>query len=169
MSNVAIEKVPGNGNVFRSLINETETVFQRIRNRAFELFQLRGGSEGSDLDDWFKAEREMLVMPECDVAEKDGSFELMLALPGFETKELKLTALPDALVVSGESKKPVTETEGNVQFRGVEEKKLFRRFDFPAAIDQEKVQAHLDKGVLYVTAPRVDKPASKPVPIAAAA
>jgi HSP20 family molecular chaperone IbpA len=169
MSNVAIEKVPENGSVFRSLIDETENVFQRIRNRAFELFQRRGESGGSDLDDWLRAEREMLVMPNGDLAEKDGSYEVKLALPGFEAKELRLMALPDALVLSGESKKPVTGTEGNVQFRGVEEKKLFRRIDFPAAINQEKVEAQLDKGVLYVTAPRLDKPAPKPIPVAAAA
>jgi HSP20 family molecular chaperone IbpA len=74
--------------------------FVRERNRAFELFQLRGGEHGLDLDDWFKAENKLLIVPEGDITEKDGSFELKLAIPGFEEKELKVTALPDTLVAA---------------------------------------------------------------------
>ena len=30
-----------------------------IRRRAFEIYERRGGSHGSDMDDWFAAEREI--------------------------------------------------------------------------------------------------------------
>jgi hypothetical protein len=33
---------------------------QDIAERAFSLFQARGGSVGQDLDDWLQAERELL-------------------------------------------------------------------------------------------------------------
>lgn len=35
----------------------------RIRARAYELFQARGGSHGRDLDDWLTAEREVSQGP----------------------------------------------------------------------------------------------------------
>ena len=38
----------------------TETEFQeRIRLRAYDLYQQRGGEDGLDLDDWLRAESEL--------------------------------------------------------------------------------------------------------------
>ncbi|MFZ5875635.1 MAG: DUF2934 domain-containing protein [Nitrospirota bacterium] len=34
---------------------------QQIAERAYQLFQLRGGSHGSDVEDWLAAEREVLA------------------------------------------------------------------------------------------------------------
>jgi hypothetical protein len=39
-------------------------VDERIRKRAFELFQLRGCQDGHDLDDWTQAEAEILRRPQ---------------------------------------------------------------------------------------------------------
>jgi DUF2934 family protein len=33
---------------------------ERIRNRAYELYQIRGGQQGQDLKDWLRAEQEIL-------------------------------------------------------------------------------------------------------------
>jgi hypothetical protein len=37
---------------------------ERIRQRAFELFQLRGCQDGHDFDDWMQAEAEILGKPQ---------------------------------------------------------------------------------------------------------
>lgn len=37
---------------------------ERIRQRAFELFQLRGCQNGHDLDDWMQAEAEIMGKPQ---------------------------------------------------------------------------------------------------------
>lgn len=37
---------------------------ERIRQRAFELFQLRGCQDGHDFDDWMEAEAEVLGKPQ---------------------------------------------------------------------------------------------------------
>ena len=39
---------------------ETLSPEERIRRRAYELYVQRGNQSGSDLDDWLKAEREIL-------------------------------------------------------------------------------------------------------------
>jgi hypothetical protein len=36
-----------------------ETSAEEIRRRAYELYQARGGTGGSDMDDWLTAEREV--------------------------------------------------------------------------------------------------------------
>jgi hypothetical protein len=38
-------------------------VDQRIRQRAFQLFELRGRQDGHDFDDWLQAEAEILDRP----------------------------------------------------------------------------------------------------------
>lgn len=169
MSNVAIEKVNENGTGFRSLMDETSALAERIRNRAFEMFQRRNRTDGFALDDWFKAERDLLFAPEADLVEKDGVYDLRVSVPGFDEKDLKITALTDALIVRAESKHEHSKEDGNVHFCDFGEKNLFRRFDLPAKIDTDKVSAKLDKGVLSITAPMVAKAAPKPVAISAAA
>ena len=37
-----------------------ETVTEKISRRAQELFEVRGGEDGHDLDDWLQAENEIL-------------------------------------------------------------------------------------------------------------
>ena len=37
---------------------------ERVRQRAFELFQLRGSQDGHDFDDWMQAEAEILGKPQ---------------------------------------------------------------------------------------------------------
>lgn len=41
----------------------TVDVDERIRQRAFELFQLRGCQDGHDFDDWMEAEAEVRGKP----------------------------------------------------------------------------------------------------------
>jgi hypothetical protein len=42
----------------------TVDIDERIRQRAFELFQLRGCQNGRDFDDWMQAEAEVLGKPQ---------------------------------------------------------------------------------------------------------
>jgi len=43
---------------------ETLSFEERIRRRAYELYVRRGNQSGSELDDWFQAEEEMLQAQE---------------------------------------------------------------------------------------------------------
>jgi len=84
--------------------------------------------------------------------EKDSGFQLRLAVPGFTEKELKVTALPDALVVSAEATHHHEQDDGEVRFCEFSDKQLFRRFNLPQPIDVDKVTAQVEKGILLVTA-----------------
>jgi Protein of unknown function (DUF2934) len=45
------------GDVGSSTSNQVEP--ERVAQRAYELFQMRGGEAGRDQEDWFAAEREL--------------------------------------------------------------------------------------------------------------
>ena len=160
MSHVAIEKVHEEGERSASFFEDLKNLAERVRHRAFELFEHRGAGHGSDLDDWLQAERELTWAPESELKENDGRFELEIAVPGFEEKDLNVTALPDAVVVRAEASNSYDKTENGVHRAEYGERSLLRRFDLPAHIDVDKVTASLDRGVLKLSAPKSGQPAA---------
>ena len=151
MSHVAVEKVDEKKIGTASIFEEIKVLSERIRERAYEIFEGHGG-EGLDKEDWLNAERELLCACESDLIEKDGKFEVRMNAPGFDPGEVKVTALPDALIVRASSSHTHEKNEGNVRFCEFGQKTLFRRFDLPEPINLDKVTADLNKGVLHLTA-----------------
>lgn len=47
---------------------DRQTTEERIRTRAYELFEERGREEGHDWEDWFRAEEEITVRKTSSVA-----------------------------------------------------------------------------------------------------
>jgi len=67
--------------------------------RAFDLLEKRGRELGRDWEDWLNAERELLGASASELAEKDGVYELQVTLPGFESKDIEVTARPNRVMV----------------------------------------------------------------------
>ena len=165
MSNVLIKKIKDPTIGGHSLFEELENLFAQIRERAYSLFQQRGGSEGGDLDDWLRAERDLLWTPPADLIDKGDELRLRLAAPGFEANEIEVTALPGTIVVRAESKQEREQQEGEVLVSEFSSRKLYRRFDLPAPIDPEKMTAKLEKGVLRIAAPKVEQIQAKSISV----
>jgi len=47
---------------------DPRTIEERIRTRAYELFEERGREEGHDWEDWFRAEKEITARKSSSVA-----------------------------------------------------------------------------------------------------
>jgi HSP20 family protein len=153
MPKVAVENVTGSGPESTSLLRKLETTTERIRQRAFEIFE-RHRLHGRALDDWLQAERDLLLAPESELIEKDGKYEIRIAAPGFKPAEINVTALPDALITTAESSHKHEEKDASVHFCDFGRKSLYRRLALPAPISVDKVTAHLDDGILWITAPK---------------
>ncbi len=160
MSRVAIETVDGKKAGAVSIFDEIKALSERIRERAFEIFQARGGGDGRAMDDWANAERDLLWTPESELIDRDGRFEVQVAAPGFDPGEVRVMALPDALIVKASRTETNERNEDNVQAREAARKTLFCRFDLPEPIDPGKVTANLEKGVLCLTALKANQEAA---------
>jgi hypothetical protein len=66
-----------------SLVREIDTLFDRVRQRAFEVFEQRGGALGQELDDWLNAEAQLLAAAPAELVEGKKSLEIDVAVPGF--------------------------------------------------------------------------------------
>jgi len=154
MSQVAIQKCKDAETTSATFLEKLEAIAGSIRERAFHLFQSRSGGTGSDLDDWLEAERDLLWSPASELVEDEKEFRARVAVPGFDAKDIKVSAMPDALVIQAEATHTHEEKSGKVRFCEFSEKKLFRRIDLPRSVDVDKVTASVDKGMLHVTAPK---------------
>jgi HSP20 family molecular chaperone IbpA len=167
MSNVAIERVRDANVLPPSLIDKVRATAEEIQRRAFELFQGRGEGGDRSLDDWLQAEREVILSPEAELVEKEGKFRLRVAVPGFDAKDIHVTATPGALIVEAKAKHKHEESEGDVYLCEFGRRQLFRRLDLPAPINPDKVIAHLEQGILELTAEKAVDAANKVKAIAA--
>ena len=156
MANIAIQKYPKTENT--PFFDELESLFDRIRRRAYGLFEWRGRGEGRDVDDWLTAEREMLWSPPAELTEKENGYQARIAAPGFDANEIKVSVTPGSIVVKAEASQTEDKKQGNVHFSEFAERTLFRRIDLPEPIDVDKMKATLDKGLLLLTAEKAAKP-----------
>ena len=59
-----------------NFFDDLEELSQRIAQRAFGLFQQRGGTAGRHLDDWFLAESELLKPVSIEMSESAGNYTI---------------------------------------------------------------------------------------------
>lgn len=154
MASVAIQKRPGASESDVSLLEENQNVFDRLRKRAYALFQRRGGAFGSDLDDWFAAERELLNLPQSDLTEDEKGFRLKASVPGLKAKDLEVTVTPRELLVRGRSETEEKREEGEALISERCHNEVFRRYTLPSPIDVDKASAKVDEGLLTVDLPK---------------
>jgi|KBSMisStaDraftv2_1062788.scaffolds.fasta_scaffold25730_5 HSP20 family protein len=137
---------------------EIKALAETIQERAFRLFQSRGGGNGGELDDWLRAEREVVWSPALELTENDRDFHARIALPGFNEKDLKVTAAPGELIVEAEKTHTHKGKSGGILLCEFSDKQLFRRLEMPAPINVDKVTAKLDRGILFIHAPKAAQP-----------
>lgn len=158
MSNVAVQKVNGNDSSL-PIFSELSKKFDEIRQRAFKLFEERGCAAGCELEDWFKAEREVFGSVASELTDKGDAYEIQMTLPGFEIKDVNVTSTPDAIIVHAASKNEKNTEEGEVIWTEFASNDIYRRFAVPNQINVEKTTAILEKGILRINIPKASSPA----------
>jgi HSP20 family molecular chaperone IbpA len=114
-----------------------------IAERAYELFEERGYAHGNDLEDWFRAEAEMLQPVSCSLEETTHAVTVVAPVRGFTASELAVTVEPQRLVVCGKHQE------------GARGKPMVRcAIDLPAEIDPSQAKAVLRGELLGVLLPK---------------
>src|ERR1700752_3611973 len=79
-------------------MNETTSL---IAQRAFEIYEARGGSHGSDQDDWFMAEGELVPKLPIEYDVTESAVQLTMQVPGFEAKDLEVEVGHQRAIIFG--------------------------------------------------------------------
>jgi HSP20 family protein len=83
---------------------------------------------------------------------------MRIALPGFEAKEVEVTAAPSDIVVHAATKQEKRGEKDNVLWTEFGSNDVYRRFELPNSIVADKVTANLENGLLRINAPEIAKP-----------
>jgi HSP20 family protein len=158
MTQVAVKKVNNGSKETLPVFGELAKRFDAIERRAFDLFEGRGRELGRELEDWLKAEHEVLGWPAAELSEKDGAYQVQIALPGFEAKEVEVTATPSEIVVHAAAKQEKRGEKDKVLWSEFGSNDVYRRFELPNPIHADNVTANIENGILQIKAPEIAKP-----------
>jgi HSP20 family protein len=139
----------------------TEDVFDRIQKsydsiarRAFEIFENNGRWLGHELEDWFRAESELLHPVHLELAESDDNLTVRAEVPGFSAKELEINVEPHRVTIAGKHQAQEESKKGKTIYSERCAKEILRVVDLPAEVDSSKVSAILKDGVLNIELPK---------------
>lgn len=93
-------------------------------------------------------------LPAANVAEDDTQFSLELSAPGFTKEEIGLSVNEDVLTISGEKKSETKEETKKYSRREFTQQSFQRSFTLPENVDQEKIGAKFENGILLVNLPK---------------
>jgi len=126
--------------VFGAMRDEVDKMFERFE-QGFPRWPslLRHGNGG-------------IMVPELDVRENTTSITVEAELPGVEEKDVSVTLANGILTIKGEKKQAKEEKSENVYVSERSYGTFERSLRLPETIDETKVDAKFEKGVLKVTA-----------------
>ena len=93
-----------------------------------------------------------VMVPEFDVRENNNAITIEAELPGVDEKDVSVTMANDILTIKGEKKQQKEEKAENYYLAERSYGSFERSLRLPDTIDETKIEAKFDKGVLKVTA-----------------
>ena len=149
------------------ICNQFSQINQAIAQRAFDIFESRGRSPGHELEDWFRAESELLHPVALEATESDGKYVVRAEVPGFGGGEIAVIVEPLQLAIAGQRE---SEEKENKMMICSESRagRIFRVFDLPSVVDTSNVSTTLKDGILIVELPKAQQAENARVEPAAA-
>lgn len=140
---------------------EAEKILQRIRElsdsiarRAYELFEGRGRSEGHDLEDWLRAETELLRPTQLEIVEENDRLILSAEVPGFSAEEINVAVEPNRVLLHGRREVITEENSGSTDLRECSSEEFCRSLGLSDEVDPANATATLKDGVLKLILPK---------------
>lgn len=110
---------------------------------------------------------DVLHFPPVNITEHDAGYVLELSAPGFEKPDFKINLDGNMLTISAEKKEEKQEDPGKQIRREFSHKAFKRSFTIDEKIDEEKINARYENGILKLDLPKkeIAKPEAKQIVI----
>ena len=102
-----------------------------------------------------------LTFPKVNISEDKTNYNLEMAAPGLHKKDFKISVNGDVLTIRGEKEENKEEKDEKYSRREYNYSSFSRSFTLPGHVEQDKIQATYDGGVLKLVMPRNEKSAQK--------
>ena len=106
------------------------------------------------------------LVPAVDVIDEEKAYRVTAELPGLTEKDIEITKDGDLLTIKGEKKEEHEEKEKGYFLSERHFGSVERSLRLPEGIDDSKIEATFENGVLTVTLPKTPEAVSKPKTIA---
>jgi len=93
---------------------------------------------------------EVATLPSVNISDEDKAFEVTVAVPGLDKKDIKVEVQDGYLKVSSEKQYEKEEKEKNWMRREFGYASFQRIFQLPQSADPDKVQAEMKNGILNI-------------------
>lgn len=103
------------------------------------------------------------VTPPADVLELDEQFIIEVALPGVVLDDIQLKVEANVLTISAKRTPTLFEERATVLQKELPMVHMVRHFEFDTRIMCEQIEARLDRGILYISIPKVEAALRIPV------
>lgn len=152
---------------FEKMFDRFADVSKQISRRAFDFFKERGGEWGHELEDWFKAQSEVLRFVPVEITEKEGAITVTADVAGFKPEEVEISVKDDQLIISGQTEAREEKKDKNVFYSDFRSNRFFRRLPLPEHVNAEEAKAEIKDGILNISLPIAVKPEPKKIAVSA--
>lgn len=98
-----------------------------------------------------------LTLPNVNISEDKKSYNLELAAPGLDKKDFKVDVNGNLLTISAQKEEKNEEKEGKYTRKEYNYSSFSRSFTLPEEVQQDKIDATYNNGVLKLTLPKNEK------------
>ena len=120
-----------------------------------DFFEHPFGGDPGNIERWFGDFTPARFSPRLDVSEEEGALKVSVELPGMSKDDVELTVENGTLTIHGEKRHEEESDEEGVYRTERYYGYVHRSLPLPEDVDQENVEAQLDKGVLTVRLPKL--------------
>ena len=133
-----------------SIVKRNNLLFPSLMNEFFK-------------PDWFGGMETLnTTVPAVNIKENEKDFELELAIPGFKKDDFNIEVDENILTISSEVKSENHTNENKFTRREFSYNAFKRAFTLPETIDDGKINANYEAGVLRLTLPKREEALPKP-------
>ncbi len=115
----------------------------------------------SDLFNLPTVARRGMNVPAVNISETDKDYLVELAAPGMKKSDFKINLDRNVLTISSETKQEEEEETKNFSRKEYSFSSFERSFTLPEAVNQEKIDAKYQDGVLKISLPKKEEVLSK--------
>jgi HSP20 family protein len=107
------------------------------------------------------------TFPKIDLAETADALEISAEVPGFKPEEISIDIGDNYLTVSGQHSEASESGNADKKFHRVERRmsSFSRAIFLPASIDEDRIEAKLNSGILNIRLPKREEARRRRVPV----
>ncbi|GIL18070.1 MAG: molecular chaperone [Oligoflexia bacterium] len=132
--------------------SDVQESFDRLFNEFMNLKKTSGISDFS-------------FSPSCEIAEEGNNYVMKFDLPGVTKDQVKVEAENDQITIRAERKEEKKTDSKKKYLSELYYGSYVRSFTLPGPVDEKKVDAKFENGVLTVTIPKTEALKAKQIPI----